>query len=329
MGLAQAEDCIARQGTDGLRLWIDLTDIINDQGMKIATLEHAVQELRHLLPKSDMPKELVEMRTTREFCKTYILSVPVLVDTPGLACFDDFANALCSGNADLFDWMSMSLSSWSQAHEDLAELRLKRPIKYINGVFGASSLDCNRIRQAVEHAWKGAVLPKTDIAELVYGTGSITADHGEVAGFLQRTSYGIVWADLIAEAEDSGFLHPDGYNGQRFTESWRPNGYSLTEWQGRWVTAKEVWVSNVRDQSTIENCLQTSKGFSNFRVLLIPFESKLLIKWYKLKLLQGLAWWLHFASCKKVLKFIALGTFDRWVLLIPSKLLSKSSSGVV
>ena len=42
----------------------------------------------------------------------------------------------------------------------------------------------------------------------------------------QKTSYGTVWADLIAEAEDSGFLHPDGYNGQRFTESWRPNGYS-------------------------------------------------------------------------------------------------------
>ncbi len=122
--------------------------------------------------------------------------------------------------------MSMSLSSWSEAHEDLSELRLKRQIGYINGVFEASSLDCNRIRQAVEHAWKGALLPKTAIAELVYGTESITADHSEVAGFLQKTSYGTVWADLIAEAEDSGFLHPDGYNGQRFTESWRLNGYS-------------------------------------------------------------------------------------------------------
>ena len=85
MGLAQPEDSIAKQGIDELRLWIDLTDIINDQGMKIATLEHAVQELRQLLPKSDMPKELVEIRAAREFCETHILSVPVLMDTPGLA----------------------------------------------------------------------------------------------------------------------------------------------------------------------------------------------------------------------------------------------------
>jgi len=230
MGLVQAEDSIARQGTYELRLWIDLTDIINDQGMKIATLEHVVQELRQLLPKSDMPKELVEIRAARESCQTYFLSVPVFVDTPRLGCFDDFADVLCIGNADLFDWMSMSLSAWAEAQDDLSELSLKRPISYINGVFGASSLDCNRIRQAVEHAWKGALLPKTAIAELVYDTGSITADHGEVAGFLQKTSYGTVWADLIAEAEESGLSHPNGYNGQRFTESWRPNGYSCYDY---------------------------------------------------------------------------------------------------
>ncbi len=132
MGLAQPEDFIAKQGTNGLRLWIDLTNIINDQGMKIATLEQ-------LLQKSDMSKELVQIRKAREFCETYILSVPVLMDTPELACFDDYANTLCSGNADLFDWMSMSLSSWLEAHEDLSELRLKRQIGYISGVFGASS----------------------------------------------------------------------------------------------------------------------------------------------------------------------------------------------
>ena len=120
MGLAQPEDFIAKQGTNGLRLWIDLTNIINDQGMKIATLEHAVQQMKQLLQKSDMSKELVQIRKAREFCETYILSVPVLMDTSGLGCFDDFANALCSGNADLFDWMSMSLSSWSGAYEDLS-----------------------------------------------------------------------------------------------------------------------------------------------------------------------------------------------------------------
>ena len=149
------------------------------------------------------------------------------MDTPGLACFGDFANALCNDNADMFDWMSMSLSSLSEAHEDLSELSLKWQICYINGVFGASSLDCNRIKQAVEHAWKGALVPKTAIAELVYGTASITANHGEVAGFLQKTLYGTVWADFIAEAEDSGYLHPDGYSGQRFTESWTPNPFLL------------------------------------------------------------------------------------------------------
>lgn len=48
MGLAEPEDCIAKQGTDGLRLWIDLTNIVNDYSMKVATLDHAVQEPRTL-----------------------------------------------------------------------------------------------------------------------------------------------------------------------------------------------------------------------------------------------------------------------------------------
>jgi len=60
-------------------------------------------------------------------------------------------------------------------------------------VFGASSLDCNRIRQAVEHAWKGALLPKTAIAELVYGTGSIT-EEGEYASV----------KSLLCESKSSG-----------------------------------------------------------------------------------------------------------------------------
>jgi len=85
MGLAQPEDFIAKQGTNGLRLWIDLTNIINDQGMKIATLEHAVQQMKQLLQKSDTSKELVQIKKAREICETYILSVPVLMDTPELA----------------------------------------------------------------------------------------------------------------------------------------------------------------------------------------------------------------------------------------------------
>ena len=59
-----------------------------------------------------MPTELVEIRAARESHQTYFLPIPTFVDTPGLGCFDDFANAQCSGSADLFDWMSMSLSSW-------------------------------------------------------------------------------------------------------------------------------------------------------------------------------------------------------------------------
>lgn len=96
MATNEPEDFIAQQGTDGLRLCIDLSDMINDQGMQIANLEHAVQELQQLLPKSDMPTELVEIRAARESLHTYFLSVPVFVDTPGLACFDDFAN-VCAG----------------------------------------------------------------------------------------------------------------------------------------------------------------------------------------------------------------------------------------
>ena len=122
------------------------------------------------------------------------------------------------------------MQHWPEAHESLPDLRLKRPISYINGVFGADSLVCNRIRNTVENAWKQALLPKTAIAELVCSTTNAIADHGEIAGFLQKTTYGTVWADLIAEAEDSGFLHPDGYNGQRFTESWTPNGYACYDY---------------------------------------------------------------------------------------------------
>ncbi len=264
----QPEDFIAKQGTHELRHWIDLTDIINDQGIKTANIERilaeVIQRVEQLEPKPDMSEDLVEIRTARESCQTYFLLVPVYMDTPGLGCFDDFANVMCSGNADLFDWMSMSLSSWAEAHENLSELRLKRPISYINGVFGASSLDCSRIRQAVEHAWKGALLPKTAIAELVYGATNVTADHGEVAGFLQKTSYGTVWADLIAEAEDSGFLHPDGYNGQRLTENWTPNGCSCYDrnpmaWFAQFSAAiahEEFRLSSLKSRMKLEQMMQ-------------------------------------------------------------------------
>ena len=43
MAINQPEDFIVQQGTDELRLCIDLSGIVNDKGMMIATLEHAVQ----------------------------------------------------------------------------------------------------------------------------------------------------------------------------------------------------------------------------------------------------------------------------------------------
>ncbi len=235
MESTRTEDIIAKQGTNEFRQIVALTNQINDLGMKLAKVERELEQLR---PKPDTSEQLVQIRTanqSRWVCETLFLSMPVYMDRPGLGCFDDFANALCRRNADLFDWMSMSLSSWPEAHETFSELTLKRPINYIDGVFGAESLDCNLIRKSVEKAWKGALLPKTAVAELVCNTTNVTAYHGEIAGFLQKTSYGTVWADLIAEAEDSGYLHPDGYDGHCFTEIGHQMAMlatTITQWHG-------------------------------------------------------------------------------------------------
>ena len=76
------EDTIARQGTEGLRQAIALTEMINDSATKAATLERQVEQLR---PKPDIPDEIVQIRRrAREDIDTYFVSVPVYIDTPGL-----------------------------------------------------------------------------------------------------------------------------------------------------------------------------------------------------------------------------------------------------
>ena len=74
MATNQPEDFIAKQGTDGLRLWIDLTNIINDQGVKIATLKHAVQQLKQLLQKPDTSKAGSNQNNKRVLRDIYLVS---------------------------------------------------------------------------------------------------------------------------------------------------------------------------------------------------------------------------------------------------------------
>ena len=125
----------------------------------------------------------------------------------------------------------------------VSELSMKRPINYINGVVEADSLDCNVIRQMIQKAWKGALFPKTTTVELCYnGTNTRCYDlHGyEIAGFVQKTLYGKVWADLLADAGDSGYLHPDGCDGHRFKEvGWKPVGYACYDYRPQaWFAAE-------------------------------------------------------------------------------------------
>ncbi len=91
-------------------------------------------------------------------------------------------------------------------------------------------------------------MPKTAIAELVYGTGSITANDGEVAGFLQKTPYGSVWAHFIAEDADSGYLHRDGWNGQRCKHSWKPNGFSWFAQFSAAIAHEEIKLSSLKSR---------------------------------------------------------------------------------
>ena len=66
---------------------IMLSEMHNADCMRIASLEHDVPQLKQLLQKPDLPKELFQIRAAEEFDETYILSVPVPMATPGLAHF--------------------------------------------------------------------------------------------------------------------------------------------------------------------------------------------------------------------------------------------------
>ena len=211
MGLAQSEDSIAQQGTDELRQIIVFSEMHNEQAMKTAELERtvaeALQRLERLEPKpSDNPKHKLQIRTqcSEEFV-TYFISVPTYTDTPGVACLHDFANALRRHNTGGIDSVCLSISAWHEAASDRRKHMLKRRINFITGILAGDKLDGHVVRGILEQAWNQALFPSTTVAELC----SNSADTTEVAGYVQKTLYGNVWSDLITEADESGYFHPD------------------------------------------------------------------------------------------------------------------------
>ncbi len=227
MGLAQPEDSIARQGTDELRQMIVFSETHNEQAMKTAELERNVAEvvsrLERLEPKpSDNPKHKLQIKTqcSEEFV-TYFISVPIYIDTPGLACLQDFANAVRRHNTGGIDSMCLSISAWHEAASDRRKHKLKRRINFITGILAGDKLDGHVVRGILEQAWNQALFPSTTVAELC----SNSADTTEVAGYVQKTLYGNVWSDLITAADESGYFHPDNNGNHSYQRAvWRPQG---------------------------------------------------------------------------------------------------------
>lgn len=82
-------------------------------------------------------------------------------------------------------------------------------------------LDGHVVRGILEQAWNQALFPSTTAAELC----SNSADTTEVAGYVQKTLYGNVWSDLITEADESGYFHPDHNGNQGYQRAvWKPQG---------------------------------------------------------------------------------------------------------
>ena len=150
MGLAQPEDSIAQQGTDELRQMIVFSEMHNEQAMKTAELERkvaeVVQRLERLEPKpSENPMHKLQIRTqcSEEFV-TYFISVPIYTDTPGLACLQDFANALRRHNTGGIDSVCLSISAWHEATSDGRKHKLKKRINFITGILAGDKLDRTR-----------------------------------------------------------------------------------------------------------------------------------------------------------------------------------------
>ncbi len=135
MATNQPEDFIVKQGTDELRQIIVFSEMHNEQAMKTAELERtvaeALQRLERLEPKpSDNSKHKLQIRTqcSEEFV-TYFISVPIYTDTPGLACLQDFANALRRHNTGGIDSVCLRISAWHEAASDRRKHKLKRQLQ--------------------------------------------------------------------------------------------------------------------------------------------------------------------------------------------------------
>ncbi len=217
--------------------------MINDLAAQVASLERDLAHLRH--EPSAASEQMIQIRTRERYAvETIFLSVPVYMDTPGLGCFDDFANALCRSNVSSSDWICMSMSPWQEAMGGGYKDQLRRPIKFIDGIVAAESIDCNVVRQAILGAWDGALFPKTTVGELCFNHGIHGSD--ELAGFVQKTPYGGIWAGLIEVADDSGYLHPDGYTGERFKEDeWIASGHEFYDCDPRaWFAEFSVAIAH-------------------------------------------------------------------------------------
>ena len=180
MATNQPEDFIAKQGTEELRQIIVFSEMHNEQAMKMAELERTVTETLHRLellePKpSDNSNHKLQIRTqcSEEFV-TYFISVPIYTDTPGLACLQNFANALRRHNTGEIVAVCLSISAWHEAASDWR----KRRINFITGILAGDKLDGHVVRGILEQAWNQALFPSTTVAELCGNS----ADTAEVAG---------------------------------------------------------------------------------------------------------------------------------------------------
>lgn len=255
MDVTGTEDIISKQGSNGLRQAIALTDMMNDFGTKLEKLE---RELAQLRPKpADTSEQILQIQTRDpEAFEACFFSVPVYTDTLGLGCFKDFADALCRHSNGTYDEACMSMSPCWEAVEQGSRNTLKRPIIYIDGIVGAMSLDCNMVRQSLQNAWT-----KTTVAELCRNS---TSDF-EIAGYVQKTSYGNVWADLTAEAIDSGAFHADDDKADCHTRAvWKVVGYPSydfhpTAWFAEFSTAivhDKFRLSSKKSRNKLQELLQ-------------------------------------------------------------------------
>ncbi len=213
-----SDDIITKNASPVLGFCVAMTEQVQNLAMELAEMK---MELDRRLPKPiDTSRMKIQVRTDHEdHVDACYFSVPVFVDTPGLQSLQDFASKLCNNNAgndEKYHSIAMSITPWSDCRSP--EAQLKRPISYIDGVVGADTIDPVVVAQDLEKAWTGAVVSTIE-CELVLNT---RCDF-RITGLVQATSHMNVWAELILQAEDSAWIHPDGtflYRGVQ----WAPLG---------------------------------------------------------------------------------------------------------